>query len=264
MTMRRSARFLLPIILLCSAVALPACSSEADRGTEAVSTLGELSMPLVTTTNGHTYRLSGGFYVSGPTSQLFAMGDENELHVPLPPGTYFANLYNYTLARLDENGTYQPVQAQLTSNFQNFTIYNNTTTTLSWDFTTDGVIIRVGNGNLDVNVDVTETRPVCTVFGTDCPDGTWCPPADLTGLPLACVSAGTVDLGEPCAGPRSCAANASCYDFGGGPRCAALCAPELFGLACPSGGTCTQDGETYGVCTPTSGGGEGGASGEGG
>jgi hypothetical protein len=227
-----------------------------------VSTLGELSMPLVTTTNGHTYRLSGSFYVSGPTTQFFAMGDETEIHATLRTGAYWSTLYNYTLSRLDENGVYQPVQAQLTSNAQNFTIFNNTTTTLSWEFGTDGVIIRVGNGNLEVNVDVTETPPVCTVFGTDCPDGSWCAPADLTASALACISAGTAGLGEPCAGPASCVANASCYDFGGGPRCAALCAPELFGLACPSGGTCAQDGQTYGVCTPTSGGGEGGASGE--
>jgi len=263
MTTRCFNRLVLPVSLALSAIALPACSSEPKGTGEEVSVAGDLSMPLTTTTNGHTYRLSGGFYV-GPTFQFFAMDGEDEIHASLPTGDYWANLYNYSLARLDSDGVYQPVQAEVASTSQSFTIYNHTTTTLTWAFSTDGMIVKFGDGNLEVNVQVTETAPVCTVLGADCPEGAWCAPSELTARPLACVPAGGVALGDPCAAPASCVANTSCYDFGAGAVCTPLCAPEAFGLACPSGGTCVQEGETYGVCTPDTSGGEGGAGGAGG
>ena len=261
MTIRCFNRWVLPVSLTFAAIALPACSSEPKSTEEEVAVSGDLSMPLVTSTNGHTYRLSGAFYVGGPTYQFFTMDGEDEIHANLPSGDYFASLYSYALSRLDEDGVYQPVQAELTSSSQNFTIYNGTTTTLTWELQSDGVIVKLGSGNLDVNVTVSETPPVCAVLGTDCPEGTWCAPAELTARALACVQAGNVPLGERCTTPVSCVANASCYDFGAGAVCAALCTPDRFGLACPTGGSCVEAGETYGVCTPDSTDGSGGASG---
>jgi hypothetical protein len=263
MTIRRFTRFLLATTLTLAPAILPGCGSEPERRADA-SAVGELSMPLVTTANGHTYRLSGSFYVSGPTFQFFSMGGEDEIHANLPTGDYYAYLYSYSLSRLDDNGEFEPVQAELSSSYQGFTLYDKATTTLSWEFVSDGVIVKVGSGNLDVKVEVTEKPPVCTVLGTDCSEGTWCAPAELTARALACIQAGSVGVGEGCSGPTSCVANASCYDFGAGAVCAALCTPDLFGLACAEGGTCVQQGETYGVCTPDSTGGDGGPSGAGG
>jgi hypothetical protein len=248
-----------------AAVPLVATGCASDHhGSEGASQTGTLSVPLVTTTNGHTYRLSGYIYYYGTQYGSIYMGDETELTVNLPTGDYTAYLSYYTLERLDDSGNYQPVSGTLVSSYyQQFSIYNRTTTTISFQFETDGTIVTVGAGNLDVNIGVTEVAPVCTVFGSDCPDGTWCPPAELTGLPLACVASGSMPAGYPCNSPSDCAANTSCFDFGTGSVCAALCDATAFETACPGGGTCTEDAKTYGVCVPDGatlpgGGGEGG------
>ena len=241
------------------------CSSEPSTTAESTNASGTLSLPLVTSTNGHTYRLSGTLYVSGPAFQVFYFGYETELKASLPTGGYSSYLFDYSLSRLDDDGVYQPVQATLLSSYyQPFSIYNGATTTVTYEFETDGFTVSVGAGNLAVDVNVTETPPVCSPLGSDCPEGTWCAPPELTSQPIACIAAGSSELGAPCSGPASCVANSSCYDFGTGPRCVALCAAEAFGQACPEGGTCTAQGKSYGVCAPDTGaGGEGGAGGTG-
>ncbi|HEV8550414.1 MAG TPA: hypothetical protein VGQ57_15325 [Polyangiaceae bacterium] len=243
-----------------------ACSSDQHGTPEA--TTGTLSMPLVTQSNGHTYRLTGNIVIYGTEYTQISMGDETEIKETLPTGGYFAYLNYFQLERLDETtGEYKPVSANLVSSYyQSFTIYNRTTTTISFDFETDGVVVTLGSGNLNVDINVSETPPVCTILGTDCPDGTWCAPPELTGQPLSCVYSGFKAAGEACNDPTECAANSSCYDFSEGPVCAPLCAPSEFGSACSSGGTCTKVGDTYGICVPDGGtvpaDGNGGAAGE--
>ncbi len=61
-------------------------------------------------------------------------------------------------------------------------------------------------------------------------------------------------------GPGS---DTSCFDFGTGPACAALCAADAFDAPCTGGGTCTAVGTACGVRVPEGGtlpggGGEGG------
>jgi hypothetical protein len=256
--------FALPFALGIAPLGMSGCSSDTPPHEEAIASTGTLSLPLVTTTNGHTYRLTGTLYVSGPVFNVFDLGSD-ELTTNVPTGEYYVYLISYALQQLDEAGIYQPIQANLLSSYyQQVTIYNQTTTTVTYEFETDGVIVKVGAGNLAVDVKVTERAPVCTILGNDCGEGSWCAPPELTGQPLACVGAGTAAPGEACDSPRDCGANSSCYDFGGGSECAALCGADAFDTACPGGGTCTASGATYGVCIPASAGGEGGAGGAGG
>ena len=239
------------------------CASAPERGSAEHVATGTLNLPLVTTVSGHTYRLTGYIYYNGAAFGQLFLGDETELSATLPTGNYSAYLEYYSLERLDDQGNYVPVQATLvSSNFQSFTIYNLASTTISFQFQTDGLIVTVGSGNLHVAVDVTEVPPTCTILGSDCASGLWCAPPELTGEPLACIGAGSTATGAACKSPADCVANTSCFDLGAGPVCADLCAPAAFGAACSGGGTCTKAGTDYGICVPEGGTFPGGGNGE--
>jgi hypothetical protein len=232
---------------------LVAGCSGAGADDQASVESGAVSLPLVTQANGHTYRLHDAFIqIFGPTfTTLSTSDDPNEtvLSATLQTGSYFANLYAWTLERDDGSGNFQPIVATLvSSNFVNFSVDNGTTTTVTYVFQTDGVIVTVGSGDLKVRVSVNEVDAVCTPFAGDCPTGTWCPPTGHTGAPRACVAAGAVAVGEPCGGPADCVANASCYDLGDGPVCVALCPADAFETPCTTGGVCQKFGTDYGRC----------------
>jgi len=235
---------------------LAACSSAPPRA-EAAAT-GTLSLPLVASSNGHTYRLSNAYiYISGPQwTQLFSSNDpeEKSLSATLQTGSYIAYLQGWSLERDDGSGNFVRVQAELVSSYAvGFSILNGTTSTVSYQFSTDGVIVTVGSGQLHVAVDVQERPAVCTPFADDCALGTWCPPTGLTGAPRACIATGSIAPGEPCSMPSECAANSSCFDLGTGPKCTELCPLDAVGTECSGGGTCQTAGPDYGVCgaTPT-------------
>jgi hypothetical protein len=246
------------ILAICCAALLPplvgcsAGSSDADQRTVS----GVMSLPLLASENGHNYRLSNAYvYISGPQyAQLSSSGDPNEttLSATLVTGSYTAHLYNWNLERDDGDGTFRPVQASLISSVAvPFSVLNGTTTTVSYRFSTDGVIVTVGSGELEIALAVDESSATCTPFADDCAEGTWCPPTGLTGAPRACVPAGLIGLAQPCSAPSDCVANASCFDQGDGPVCAQLCPADAFELACASGGTCKAADAEYGVCRPT-------------
>ena len=229
-----------------------ACTPANDNGTETPAS-GTLEMPLVTEVDGHEYRLSGGYlYVSGPTFQYVdLLGDVERVSLSLPTGEYYAVLQFPLLERDDGSGNFVAVDATLVSNNPlPFRIYDGTTSSIAFEFETNGAIVRIGAGSLDIRIDVTETPAICTPFTNDCGEGFWCPPSELTGAPRQCVSAGPLLPGEPCASPIDCSAESSCFDFGGGPVCASLCAASEFDAACAGGGECVAAGIEYGVCTP--------------
>ena len=238
--------------------ATAACSAAAPDGTNGAAASqeaesGTLSLALTTTVGGHSYRFSR-FQVLISPQYLWLQsngGPESILTIPLPTGQHQAYLYDWALERDDGAGNYLPVNATLVSSSSlSFEILNGASTTVSFQFETDGQIVTMGSGSLSVAGRVNERAPVCTVLGDDCGEGAWCPPAGLTGAPLACRAAGTLAIGATCAGPGDCVANSTCIDTGSGPLCAALCAPLDFGSACPSGGQCVGVGIDYGVCGP--------------
>jgi hypothetical protein len=228
---------------------------------------------LITTVGDHTYRVNLWLQLYGPEYRFISpydFLDATSIVLALLAGDYTAYLERYELELETEEG-FVPVSSNLISSYYvDFTIHNQSTTTISFQFETDGVIVTVGSGNLIVDVGVTETTPYCTPLGDDCGEGWWCAPPELTGQPLACLPSGTVELGESCTSPRDCVGNSSCFDFGAGAVCGALCLAGGFGEPCESGGTCIQSGIAYGVCVPeggtppTTGGGGGGSGGEGG
>jgi hypothetical protein len=233
-----------------------ACGPSDVAPAQAAET-GRVALPLVTQANGHTYRLRNVFLaISGPEFvQLFDPGDQSQmaLSTSLVTGAYTAFLFSgWTLERDDGTGTFSPVVATLiSSSAVGFTIFHGATSTVTYRFQTDGVIVTVGAGDVRITASVDEVGAVCTPFGEDCGTGAWCPPTSLTGGPRACMAAGATSLGAPCASPTECVADASCFDVGAGPVCMALCPPSQFdGLCGNASGTCQAVGAEYGICRP--------------
>jgi hypothetical protein len=242
------------LIGLLASPLLAGCGSSTPEAQE--TTAGTFSLPLTSVANGHTYRLRNAtIAIYGDASAYLQSSDdpaETQLSTQLPTGQYSAYLYYYwTLERQKADGSFEPVQATLESpSSVSFSILNGTTTTVAFRFQTDGVWVTVGSGSLDVVVAVDETAPSCEPFSSDCGPGAWCPSSGLTGAARACVAEGSIALGEACAGPFDCVANATCISFGAGPVCTALCPSAEAGAPCSSGGTCQLAGDDYGVCTP--------------
>jgi hypothetical protein len=239
------------VLALSSACLLAGCSAD-DQGAETSVKTGSLELPLVSSAGGHTYRLYSGYInLYGPSySYIDITGDAPSVSTSLTTGHYTAYLNYPALERDDGTGTFVPVQSTLLSNYVEFDIYDGTTSSISFAFQTDGALVRIGAGALDVRVDVTEGAAVCTPFAADCGEGSWCPPTELSGKPRACVTAGNQAVGDPCSGPLDCVADSSCFDFGSGPICAELCPAGRFGEACGEGITCLAAGSDYGICTP--------------
>jgi hypothetical protein len=238
----------LAIALLCGA-----CSTHSESSPAA--SIGKLEMPLLTTANGATYRLVNvqGYINGGPNNYYNYVyesnPDETTLAVDLPVGNYSIYLNSWSLQRADADGVFQPVVAQMESYYsQYFTIYNGTSTTVSFSFMTDGIIVVVGSGHLNIVAHVDVADAACTPLGNDCPSGSWCPPSGLTGNDLSCQTSGSTSLGQPCQSPSECVANASCVANAGEPVCVALCSRSEFGQPCASGGTCTRLAADFGFC----------------
>jgi hypothetical protein len=246
------ARVGLAVGLMSSAFFTAACSDEKLPETEQGAS-GTMSLPLLATAGAHTFRLEGEMYVSGPTfAWLNLSGDYEVISTPLPPGEYNSQLYSWRLTRDDGLGNFAPVDATLVSSASHaFSIFNQTTSHISFQFETDGQLVSVGSGSLAVGIHVNETPAVCTPLGSVCPVGSWCPPSELTGAPLRCISEGAVGVGGLCSSPSDCVGQTSCYDFGEGALCTALCSSAEFEQPCAGGGTCTPQGADYGVCSPT-------------
>jgi hypothetical protein len=248
-----------PVVSCSDRAATPASSAEEDVGT--------LSMPLTTVVNGTTYRLVNAtfsiYQTNGTYSYLYdeelstgADGGADVLTESLPTGTYEAMLepYGWSLQVESAPGLFQPVNATLTSaESVAFTIDNGATTTISFTFQTDGVVVIVGAGTLNVGITVNQPDAACAALGTGCGPGFWCPPATLTGADLACVTAGSTAVGQTCSSPTDCVANSTCIAAGdgGSSLCTALCTSAGFNLPCASGGTCQSVTSEYGICQGT-------------
>lgn len=249
-------RSLCAVILGIGTVSPVGCSGNTVPNEEGMAT-GIVNIPLETTANGHTYRLTSAYLsIWGPTYTYLRTDGapgETTLSTTLQTGDYTMQMHSWTLQRDDGEGNFGPVQASLLNSYNNFTIANGATTTIVFQFETDGVIVRIGSGHLDLKVAVEEVAPVCQPFGNDCGAEAWCPPAGLTGASLSCRSAGPIAVGQACMGPGDCVANSTCLDLGDGPVCTELCPSSSFGAECASGAACVRCRFDYGVCLPATG-----------
>jgi hypothetical protein len=227
-----------------------ACSGH-DRPSEARN-FGTLSIPLQTSVGSSKYRLDAVFVISGAQRDvtLTTSGDEPVLSTTLPSGGYSALLQSFTLSKDDGTGTFDVVPATVASSTEPFTVFSDSTTTVNFQFQTAGVTVPLGSGDVKITFGVTETSGPCTALGAGCPEGSWCAPPALTGMSVACVPSGTTPIGAACNSPLECVGPSTCHDFGAGPVCTSLCAPDEFGTTCATGGSCVETDPSYGLCTP--------------
>jgi hypothetical protein len=125
---------------------------------------GALAMLLSTEVNGATYRLSAArFEVTGTESATLNSDDDpdaSSLEVVLDAGNYDVLLRDgWRLEkRTDPGGEFAAVSATLVSpNPAAFSIIEGETTRVAFAFETDGVIVDLGKGTLQLVIDVTET-----------------------------------------------------------------------------------------------------------
>jgi hypothetical protein len=196
--------------VLWAAMFLTGCGGRSGSRTGGSGDVGTLSLSLVATTNGHTYRLrQGSFVITG--SQSIVLDSEVDpgavaLTALLGTGDYVALLSgSWFLERLDPGG-FVPVNATLTSpNPVTFRISAGATTSVPFRFATNGIIVVIGTGTVSITTEVTEIGDgVATcgdgvVTGTEQCDGSAlgsqsCASRGFGGGSLACRSSCTFDF----------------------------------------------------------------------
>jgi hypothetical protein len=148
------------LLTWCVAALVIACGHQGDPEGEA--DFGSVSLPLVTTSGSVQYRLSDAVIsLDGPTStQMASSGDpaEGVLTATLVAGDYSATLEPGWVLERDAGSGFRAVQAELLSpNPHPVTIRSGVTTALTYRFETDGTIIAVGDGELQIDLQVVET-----------------------------------------------------------------------------------------------------------
>jgi cysteine-rich repeat protein len=217
-----------------SVVTLTACgtgpNAGGDRGQGAdEANVGSLSMKLRTDVNGIGYRLRQGLFdVSGPNSATLDTEidpDASVIAQTLPVGNYVVSLQPGWSLERQFNGVFQTVQAELlTSNPQAFAITANGTTNVNYEFQTDGTLVDLGQGNLDVGIQVVDTtNPVCgngvLEQGEMCDDGNASNVDTCSTTCTTCTQLAGPSLPRPLAGwPNSglefdALANATLFSF---------------------------------------------------
>jgi hypothetical protein len=246
-------RLMLGLVLAVSATALSltGCASHDDAARENDGSYGTVVLSLTGQTNGTTYRLRQAIFdVAGPTNAtLNSESDPNGavLAATLSTGGYLITLRDgWFLERLT-GMTAEPVDATLISNNpQMFGISSATTSTVLFRFETDGTIIDIGTGQLEVAIEVNETGATgCDIMQqTGCSMGEGCyfggGPEGLTPI---CIPAGMDPPGSACMQQNSCAPGAFCGSFDGETvSCITICAVSGMGPTCPAGQACAPVG----------------------
>lgn len=136
----RSAAIYLSIVLALGSLA--GCATGEPDGDE-VGEVGELVLPLVATSQGGTYRLSGTFVVLDPQGsrhEVDASGTQSSVSIELEPGHYSVSINpDFILERSSNGGTFQPITAVLASEeWQSIIISRGHTTFLTFLFLIPG------------------------------------------------------------------------------------------------------------------------------
>ncbi|HVJ14832.1 MAG TPA: hypothetical protein VM686_05305 [Polyangiaceae bacterium] len=245
------------VVLVSALAAVPALSGCSIETSEDEAKTGSVSMALSSVTNGTEYRLSNAvFQIDGLVSTSLQSSDmvgETVLSAVLPVGGYTSSLASGWVLQRNDGGTFVNVQATLVSqNPVAFQVNEGSSTSLVYQFDTDGTIISIGSGSLDISIAVNETGTpaACTPFGAGCAASEWCVPGALFGAPDQCVQTGPLQPGDACDGTVGCGMNQLCGDIGLGNQCLELCSGSTFGQPCPGGGgVCTDFGDpTVGLC----------------
>jgi len=221
-------------------------SSRFDEAKEDVKQTGTLSVALTaTTTSGTTYRLRmATFTVTGPQSATLSTEpniDATVLSQTLTEGTGYSVTLgsvagsSWYIERLDDAGPTTVNASLIGPVTRSFFIPANGVTNVAYSFNVDGKPIVLGQGRLDVTVNVNECDAGQSACGNGC--------TDLTSDWLNCGACGTVcdftvcqnSACVPCAvGMTACFGK--CTDTNGDPsNCGACGVTCLNGTFCQAG-----------------------------
>lgn len=229
------------------------CASNAgDHGSEHGENVGTLALALTGQTNGTTYRLRNAIFdITGPTTlSLSSETDPNSaiLAATLATGGYSINLESgWSLEKVTPMGA-QTVSASLVSpNPTSFMIGSGSTASVVFQFSTDGTIVQIGTGRVEISISVMETGALgCDLLAqTGCQMGQHCYfGGGADGLTGQCANAfDTKAPGQPCMAQNECATPGLCGTPDGvNVQCIATCALNGMGPSCPAGTVCLDSG----------------------
>jgi hypothetical protein len=239
---KRKAYQLLCVLALAGTAGIVGCSVDSADSSEEAS-IGTVEMALSSSTATSTYRLfNASFVIDGPQSTVLSSSEdptETVLSATLQTGSYTSRLQPGWVLQRNDAGLWVSLAATLvTAEPAAFQIQDGATTNLVYQFETDGTIITVGTGNLNVSINVTETGDsVCTAFGSGCAANQWCAPEGLVGPETVCLPTGPSPANSPCTQVQDCAANTVCASIDGvNNTCIELCPITSGGQVCPGGG----------------------------
>jgi hypothetical protein len=146
------------------------CSSAGDDKTK--SQVGTLNMSLVGEANGVTYRLRNAmFVVNGPEDTVLNSEDDPNaatIAAELDSGDYSIDLQDgWVLERLDGTAFVQVDSLLVSPDPTTFHISANVPTSVTYQFSTNGVIVSIGKGTLNVGISVVQNSTGCS-SDTDC------------------------------------------------------------------------------------------------
>lgn len=184
--------------------------------------VGTLSLPLVTS-SADAYRLSDAtFVIETQVGTVVATLDSESdpdaqaLTATLNQGNYAVGLEDgWVLSKIEVDGTETPVRAALLSvNPQLFKIKSSLETDLSFSFTTDLGTVTIGQGSVNIGVDVTDNTTgvgcyLVSGYYNGCPSGQTCLLADQSGVTF-CASPGSLPVGSAC-DTEQCVAGSQCF-----------------------------------------------------
>jgi hypothetical protein len=173
------------------------------------------------TSEGGDYRLDNAVFTIRSTSGAHVATldsgsdpDAETLTAALFQGPYTVRLESgWELIRIEEDGAESAVSAALVSrNPQSFEIDASVTTSVSFVFTTGQGTISLGDGSVDVSVEVSPNEDLgqCNLLSPSyyCSSGQTCLLADSSGRTF-CASPGPLPVGSPCTSDQ-CVAGAQC------------------------------------------------------
>jgi hypothetical protein len=251
------------VLLGCATIgAAVGCTIQAapDETQTPEAGVGTVSLDLRgTAPNGNVYRLRNASFAISTNPPITLSSDGANLDAPvistqLAVGNYTATLANGWILERQTGTTFGQVNATLVSSAsQMFGIVANQTTSLNFQFSTNGQVVNVGNGTLNITVGITETDggtpQACQLFVNppNCPASQWCAPAPNNQPGGVCTQPGTAPVGGMCTATLTCVANAVCTNPNGG-LCRQIC--QLGNaMACPNGLQCVASASmTFGLC----------------